>query len=174
MSTKKQKNIFIVEDNIVFTLALKSDIETAFANQSVKVQSFESGEACMKKYREEKPQVVILDYHLNSKNPDAANGLKVLDWIKTHDENANVIILTGDDNIETALKSFKHGAFDYIVKTETKFKKINNSLFNLFSIMEAKREAKRYRMLSVGVMVAVGILILSVIAIRILEPSILS
>src|SRR5688572_12009113 len=138
MSKNKQIDIYVVEDNKVFQMALKSDIEIAFANRSVKVHSFETGELCMKQFQEQKPPVVILDYHLNSTNPNAADGITVLDWIKMRNVETNVIMLTSDDNIETALKSFKHGATDYIVKTETKFRKINNSLFNLFLMMEAK------------------------------------
>ena len=79
MNTKKQINIFIVDDNKVFTLALKADIETAFEKKPIKIHSFETGETCMEKFKEEKPQVVIVDYHLNSRYPDAANGIKILD-----------------------------------------------------------------------------------------------
>ncbi len=145
MNTKKQISIFIVEDNKVFTMALKADIETSFANKHIEIHSFETGEACMKKFKEENPQVVILDYHLNSKYPDAADGIKILDWIKKENTETNVIMLTINDNIDIASKSFKHGASDYVVKTETQFMKINYSLSNLFKMMNAKSDAKRYK-----------------------------
>ena len=60
MNNKKRINIFIVDDNKVFTLALKADIESSFVNMPVKVHTFETGEACMEKFNEIKPQVVIL------------------------------------------------------------------------------------------------------------------
>src|ERR1035441_782872 len=133
MSNKNQINIFIVEDNKVFALALKAGIETTFANMSVKIQLFETGELCMAKFKDEKPPIVILDYHLNGTNPDAVDGIKVLDWIKKENSATNVIMLTADDKIEIAIKSFHHGASDYVVKTETKFNKINYSLLNIFN-----------------------------------------
>ena len=96
----------------------------------------------MEKFKEKKPKVVILDYNLSCEYPNAADGLKVLDWIKKENSETNVIMLTSDDHIDIAVKSFKHGASDYVVKTETKFKKINYSLSNLFKMMEAKSEAR--------------------------------
>lgn len=145
MNSKNKINIFIVEDNKVFTLALKADIETEFANKSITIYSFETGEKCMEKFKEIKPQLVILDFHLNTEYPDAADGIKVLDWIKKQNKETNVIMLTSNDNLDIAIKSFKHGASDYVVKTETQFKKINFSLLNIFKIMKARREAEKYK-----------------------------
>jgi len=145
MNKKNQINIFIVEDNKVFTMALKADIETSFANMPIQVHSFETGEACMKIFKEVKPQVVILDYLLNSRSPNAADGIKILDWIKKVNNDTNVIMLTSDDKIDIAIKSFMHGASDYVVKTETQFKKINYSLLNLFKVMKAKSDARMYK-----------------------------
>lgn len=145
MKTKKPINIFIVEDNTVFALALKADIETAFVNKPVKVHTFETGEICLEMFDQEKPKIVILDYHLNSKFIGAADGIKVLDWIIKKNKETFVIMLTTDDNIEIAIKSFHYGASDYVVKTETQFKKINFSLLNFFRVIEAKSELLKYK-----------------------------
>jgi len=172
MNTKKQINIFIVEDSKVFTVALKADIENAFENIPIEVHIFETGEKCMEKFKGIKPQVVILDYHLNSKYPDAMDGIKVLNWIKMENPDTYIIMLTSEDNIDVALKSFNHGAFDYVVKTETTFGKINFSLFNLFKIMEAKREAKKYRYF-LGIFICLmTLLIAGAIAVQVYAPSI--
>jgi len=173
MNIKTQIRIFIVEDNKVFAHTLKADIETTFVNMPIKIHLFETGEVCMQKFIEEKPQIVILDYHLNSKNPDAADGIKVLDWIKKENKETNVIILTGDDHVDIALKSFKHGASDYVVKTDTQFRKIIYTLFNLFRIMEAKSETRRYKFLVVGLFLCITIMVGWLIAIRIFNPSLL-
>jgi DNA-binding NarL/FixJ family response regulator len=173
MKTNKKIEIFIVEDNKIFAIALKADLETAFANMPINIQIFGTGEACMESFREERPQVVIMDYHLNSKNPEAADGIKVLDWIKKINPKTNVIILTGDDHIDIALKSFKHGASDYVVKTDTQFRKIIYTLFNLFRIMEAKTETKRYKFLVVGLCIFISMMMGVILAIQIFDPSLL-
>ncbi|HTA81817.1 MAG TPA: response regulator [Bacteroidia bacterium] len=174
MDKKNKVGIFIVDDNKVFSLALKSEIEVAFKDVCrIEVQAFETGEACMKKFKEEKPQIAILDYHLNSKNVNAADGIQVLDMIKKANKDTNVIILTSDDNIDIALKSFHHAASDYVVKTETKFKKINYSLFNLIKVSEARDEAKTYKSVSLVLSVLIALVIGAVIAITIIKPSLL-
>ena len=173
MNKKNQINIFIVEDNKVFTLALKTDIENAFPNFPIKIQSFETGEECMKIFKDEKPQIVILDYHLNSNFPNAADGIKVLDWIKKENSETNVIMLTSEDKIEIAIKSFHHGASDYVVKTETKFRKVNYSLFMLIKMMDAKKEAKRLKRTLNILLLFIVFFIGGFIAIQIFDPSIL-
>ena len=160
-------NIFIVDDNKVFTLALKADIENAFNEIPMMIHTFETGEKCMQAFKEITPEFVILDYHLDNKYAEAANGIQVLDWIKKENNATNVVILTVDDNIDIALKSFQHGASDYVVKTNTQFRKINYSLINLFKMMEAKSYAKRYKQLVVGILLCATLIVGGVIAIQI-------
>lgn len=164
---KNQINIFIVDDNKVFSLALKADIENIFSKMSIKVYLFETGEKCMRRFLQVMPEFVILDYYLDSKDTAADNGIKILDWIKKENGETNVIMLTSDDHIDIALESFKHGASDYIVKTETKFKKINYSLLNLFKIMEEKSYAKNYKWLIVALFLGIGMLITGIVAYQI-------
>lgn len=172
MKTKKQINIFIVEDNKIFALALKSDIETSFADFHVKVRTFETGEDCMDKFKEVKPQIVLLDYHLNTQKLNAADGVKVLDWIKKENNETYVVMLTRDDNIDIALQSFKHGASDYIVKSDTQFRKIIFSIFNIFKIITSKSEAKRYKKIVIGICLSIAAIVGFVLAIQIFAPSV--
>lgn len=173
MSQKKPIKIFLVEDNKTMAVALKTYIETSFTNTPIMIHTFETGEKCMEKVKVEKPQIVILDYHLDSKIIDAANGIKVLAWIKKESKNTHVIMLTREDNIDIAVKSYNHGASDYIVKTDTQFRKIIFSLYNLFRIMESKSDALRYKYIAFGVIISIAILIITLISIQILDPRIL-
>lgn len=144
---KKQINIFIVDDNKVFGLALKAYIETAFEKMFIKVHLFETGEACMEKFMEVLPELVVLDYYLNSTSPDAIDGLMVLDKIKKNNIETSIIMLTSNDHIDMVLESFHHGASDYVVKTEYPFEKINHSFTKIFAKKEldfkSKEEANR-------------------------------
>ncbi|MGE0638229.1 MAG: response regulator [Bacteroidia bacterium] len=158
MSKKKPVAIFIVDDNALFSLALKADIETVFEDMHPNIHLFETGEKCMEHFKQHKPEVVILDYNLNSKVPHAANGLEILDMIKKARPDTNVIMLSSEDSIPLAVKLLEHGAFDYIIKTETKFKKINYSLVNMFKTIDAKTYKLKYQQSMVGFIVCFVIL----------------
>lgn len=133
MNIKKQINIFIVDDNKIFSLALKAAIEIAFENLKIEIHSFETGEKCMEEFMEVVPDLVILDYYLNSKSSEAADGLQVLEKIKKDYKETSVIMLTSNDHIDIALKSFHYGASDYVIKTESQFEKIKNSISNILA-----------------------------------------
>lgn len=136
MNSKKNTNIFTIDDNIVFSLALKGYIETAFESMQVKVYSFDTGENCIEKFIHVKPELVILDFSLNSMSPGAANGLEVLDMMKKIYSETSVIMLTSNIQLDIALKSFHHGASDYVVKTEKQFEKIHSSIAKIFANKE--------------------------------------
>lgn len=173
MFKKNTTDIFLVEDDKIFLLALKGDIENSFNDRKIKFHTFSSGETCMLKFSQIMPQVVILDYFLNSKYPDAANGLKVLDLIKTEKRDTHVIMLTQEDHIDIAIESFHHGASDYVVKTATKFKKVNYSLTNIFKIIEVRREARRYKFLISALCMCIAFLVGSAIGIQVFAPEFL-
>ncbi len=170
MSIPKKINIFIVDDNKVFALALKADIEETFFAYSPIVQLFETGEKCIEKFKVELPEIVILDYNLNTKHSDAMNGVKVLEVIKKVDPETNVIMLTSEDDLDIALKSFHIGASDYVVKSETQFRKINYSLLNLLKMMEATDRARKYKQMASVLLFSIVAVIGAIIAKKVCTP----
>lgn len=165
--------IFIVEDNKVFAMTLKADIENYFAKRPIDIQLFETGEESWEKFRDEKPQVVILDYNLNTNNPNAMDGNEVLSWYKRENPKTKVILMTSEDSTDIAIESFKIGAFDYVVKTETQFKKIHLSLLNLFNLIKVENESKIYRNIIIAIVLAVSLLLGGVAAIQVFAPTLL-
>ncbi len=168
MSKLKQINIFIIDDNNVFSLALKANIEEAFKDRVIKIRLFEIGEKCKSIFTQVLPELVILDYNLNSDYPSASNGIKVLEWIKKENPETSVIILTGEDSVDIAVKSFLHGASDYVVKTPTQFNKINYSLRNIFKIMESKIDVRKYKRQRIVLFTCIALLIGGMIAMQML------
>ena len=59
------------------------------------------------------PDVAILDVKLDKGDND---GIELLTHIKSKDKDVPVIIITGHANIEMAVNSLKHGAFEFIEK----------------------------------------------------------
>ncbi len=120
MEFQKPKKIFIVDDDTMLTEALK-DYLTRKAPHDVRI--FNTGEDCLKCLNEN-PDVIILDFHLNSVRKDAANGMEILQVIKKHFHGAHVIMLSSQEKYSLALQTIQKGAEQYVVKDETAFEKI--------------------------------------------------
>jgi DNA-binding NtrC family response regulator len=96
---------------------------------------------------------------------------KQLDWIKKENHDMSVIILASDDHIDFAVKDFQHGGSDYVVKSETKFKKINYSIFNALKLLEARSEAKKYKRLAIGLFLSIALIVIGVTVVQFFMPS---
>ena len=118
------KKIFIVDDDEMLTEAL-SDFLTRDINHNISV--FHTGEDFLG-HISENPDVVILDFYLNTVNKDAANGLEILEAISKHVHNTRVIMLSSQESYMTAAKTIQKGAVQYIIKDEDAFQKIADSI----------------------------------------------
>ncbi len=100
------------------------------------------GDEALIRFREEKPQLVILDINLPVKN-----GMEVLEEMKKIYPDVPVIIFTAFGTSERAMKAIKLGAFDYlekpfeldefllIVERACEYKKLLNEVQSLRSIV---------------------------------------
>jgi len=116
METEKI-NLFIVDDNKLLVTTLKQYLENKFGD-SLQISTFYDGESCLKKI-DKTTQIVILDYFMKDKD-----GLEVLKSIKALNPRTEVIMLSGNEEIEAAIKLFKAGAKDYVVKGKGSWEKI--------------------------------------------------
>jgi len=117
MSLSIPRKIFIVDDDVMQQEALKDYITR---NLPHSVLAFCTGEDCLK-HAGEKPDVIILDYYLNSDVKDAANGMEVLESIKKYYPDIHVIMLSSQEHYAVAMKTIQKGADHYIVKDEKAF-----------------------------------------------------
>jgi DNA-binding NtrC family response regulator len=88
----------------------------------------------------ESPQVVTLDYSL----PDY-DGAEVLAKIKEFNKNIQVLIISGQEDVATAINLLKNGAFDYIVKDDDTKDRLWNSIQHLHEINGLKQEVENLR-----------------------------
>lgn len=132
--------LFLVDDDAVF---LKS-LEIQFLNHAdFEIETFPTGEMCLDKIKD-KPDVVILDFHLNGINKKAINGLQTLDKIKIIDDEIPVIILSSQDKIDVAIQCIHHHAYDYVVKSETAFMRLQKIISSIFEMKQMKKELNWY------------------------------
>ena len=103
------KEILIVDDNsdirnILNDLIIDAGYETRVAanyNQA------------LSEIDKKMPDVAILDVKLDKGDND---GIQLLSHIKSKDKNVPVIMISGHANIEMAVNSLKHGAFEFVEK----------------------------------------------------------
>jgi DNA-binding NtrC family response regulator len=122
--------IFIVEDDdwycefIAYNLQLDEEYE---------ITKISNGTDCLKNLKE-KPDIITLDYQL----PDIT-GEDLLKKIKDFNPDIEVIVISEQEKIETAVKLLKLGAFDYIVKS----KDIRDRLLNVVRNIKKQKGLKK-------------------------------
>jgi two-component system OmpR family response regulator len=132
--------LFLVDDDALFLKSL--EIEFADNTESV-LKTYTTGELCLENISQN-PDVVILDYHLNSTNKNAINGLETLDRIKKVNQAIPVVMLSSQDKIEVAVNCIKHQAFDYIVKSETAFIRLQKIITTIFHYQKLETAVSWY------------------------------
>lgn len=104
-----QMKIFIVEDDIWYSEILEYHISL---NPDYEVTLFKQGKEVLKRLNE-KPDVITLDYSL----PDISCE-RLMASIREVMPEVPIIIVSGQEDVGTAVKLLKKGIFDYIVKDE--------------------------------------------------------
>ena len=87
------------------------------------IRSFPTGESCLQSL-DEQPDIVVLDYYLNSKEKTAANGIDILKEIKKQNKALPVIMLSSQKSYATASQTVMYGAMHYVVKGQDAFDEI--------------------------------------------------
>src|ERR1041385_2374492 len=100
--------VYIVEDDNWYRELL---VHMATLNPDFEVKSFSNAKDFLKALPDN-PDVVSLDFML----PDT-EGIEVLQQIKRFNSEIEVLIVSQQDKIETALDLLKAGAYDYITKS---------------------------------------------------------
>ncbi len=125
-----QYKVFVVEDNILYARILKKQLLDS--NYQVKV--FHNGTDFIECLHE-KPDVVTLDYTL----PDMT-GHDVLAKIQAKSPDSHVIVISAQENIDTAISLMKNGAYDYIMKAPDTREKLSNIIKNIYRTDQLQTE----------------------------------
>lgn len=140
MNNTDKIKLFLVDDDALLlkTLELEFKEHTDF-----EIETFVTGELCLKNISK-LPDVIILDYHLDGINKDAMNGIETLDKIKAINSEIPVIMHSSQDKIEVAVNCMHHKAFDYVIKSETSFIRLQKNIENIFKLKKMKKELSWY------------------------------
>ncbi len=129
-----QFKIFVVEDDVWYADLLKYHLSL---NPDFEVETFHSGKECLASLHK-RPAVITVDYSL----PDMT-GRELLEKIRKQLPGIAVIIISGQEDITTAVELLKLGAFDYIVKNEDTKSRLWNSIRLVRENYDLKLENER-------------------------------
>jgi DNA-binding NtrC family response regulator len=133
---EKPFKIFVVEDSewynklLVYTLSLNPDYE---------IKSFFNGNDFLNSLHES-PDIVTLDYRL----PDMT-GLELLNKIRQENNEAQVILISEQSDINMVVTLLKMGAVDYITKSDDIKERLLNTVKNIRDGIGMKREISTLR-----------------------------
>ena len=132
MKTENHR-VLIIDDERPVLMTL----EALLKRHGYEVDTAGTASQGVKLLKSDSPSLVLLDLQL----PDA-NGLEMLDRIKTELPDVQVIILTAHDSLHNAIESIKRGAFHFISKPyapEELLSLVENALEKQFLLREAEK-----------------------------------
>lgn len=103
-----QNTILIVDDERGIRETLRGVLE----DEGFEIETVESGLACLKVVETKNYTCILLDIWLG----EGIDGLETLKQLRENGNDSAVVMISGHGNIETAVKSTKLGAFDFIEK----------------------------------------------------------
>ncbi len=121
--------LFIIEDDPFYGELLKRHLEL---NPENEVHLYKNGKECLDNIHLQ-PDLISLDYRL----PDFS-GLEVMKKVHLEYPNLPIVIVSGQEDVKTALKLIEKGAYDYFVKD-------NDTKDRLWNLTNKLRENSKLR-----------------------------
>lgn len=137
---KDKIKIFLVDDDAVYLKLLEIQF---LEHGDFEIETYPTGEICVENLSH-KPDLVILDYQLDGVERDVMNGIETLDKIKVYNAEIPVVMLSAQDKIDVAINCMHHAAFDYVVKSETAFMRIQKIINTIFETKKLKKQLNWY------------------------------
>lgn len=144
--------LWLVEDDPVWT-----ELVQARFGERYQVQTFSTVEAAIEAAQKGPlPTYILLDYHVGS-TPGTAL-LKALRKHESPDTPPYVIMLSGQEDVQTAADTFTYGAYDYVVKGEHVWERLKIAFRNIArqealtkQVLELRLRIKYSQLLVLGI-----------------------
>lgn len=122
--------VFIVEDNKPYAETLKVFLGAEVpAIQEMKL--FPVGETCLLELKKN-PDIIIIDYFLDSKYFDAETGLEIIKQIRAEKPEVNIIVLSSQEDIDVVLEMVKKYNCSYVKKDAEAFEKVGEIVAEIY------------------------------------------
>jgi two-component system response regulator AtoC len=119
-------NLFIVDDNMSAVSELKEYLLKRFG-KGIRILTFNNGKSCLDKV-DEYTNIVVLNNHIKGEN-----SVEVLKSIKETNPDTEVIILSENNDVASAIDAYRAGAKGLIIKGRGFGKKIGDRVVRIFT-----------------------------------------
>ncbi|MCX7606845.1 MAG: response regulator [Bacteroidia bacterium] len=158
-----KSTLWLIEDDPVWVELIQNRYGDKFH-----IRHFDTVEAAIAAAKEGPlPRYVLLDYHVG----EAAGTLflKALHKYERPDSPPYVIMLSGQEDIQTAVDTFAYGAYDYVVKGDQVWERLKIAFRNIHrqealekEVVELRLRIKRWQLLVLGVVLLALLVIIGV------------
>ena len=101
------KNVWVVDDDE----SIRWVLEKGLSDGGMEVQTFDSANKVIKKLETENPHLILTDIRM-----PGPSGIDLLDKVKELRPDIPVIIMTAHSDLDSAVESYEHGAWEYLPK----------------------------------------------------------
>ena len=101
------KNVWVVDDDE----SIRWVLEKGLSDGGMDVQTFDSANKVIKKLETENPHLILTDIRM-----PGPSGIDLLDNVKELRPDIPVIIMTAHSDLDSAVESYEHGAWEYLPK----------------------------------------------------------
>ncbi len=162
MYLNRNLKIVVIEDNRAMSEMVRDYLSSKFTSSEVSV--YNTGEEALNGMIAE-PDVIILDYNLDSENSKALNGIQILMKIKDRYKTP-VIFLSAQERADISANTIKYGAYDYITKNEAAFTRLEIVINNIIGHSDVKKNLGTQKFFNGILMVLMIALVLGFILMR--------
>jgi DNA-binding NarL/FixJ family response regulator len=140
-------SVFITDDDPMFRLAMQQNIQANLGKRVI-LQLFKTGEEMLLQMRY-KPDLIFLDYNLNSTNPTASSGLHIIKKLIVQFPEQEIYIMSAQTDFNQALAALNNGAKGYILKDADGFKKLNRIIEEALQNKVIKKSISQDRLIDI-------------------------
>lgn len=127
--------ILVIDDEKLLRWSLQQNL----TKEGFTVVTAERGAEGLELYIEEQPDIVLLDVHL----PDIS-GITILENIKKENKDAIIIMVTAFGDVQTAVRTIKTGAYDFVEKPFN-MDKIKILISKALETVSLRKEVSQFR-----------------------------
>lgn len=132
MENQSEFKFFIVDDDVFCSSLYEQHLNNIGCTN---ITHFSNGIDCLNNLHEN-PDIIFLDHNMND-----LTGFEVLKKIKRINPAIYVVMISGQDDIKTAVDALKYGAFDYLIKDDQVSTKIEMLISKIITIKEELKKS---------------------------------